>query len=74
MAYLHITVDTPNKSYTGIITMAANSTLDDAKESMKTLIGGINSVESLSIENEGAATIFSKTLLAESVITVKAME
>lgn len=73
MAFLSINVDTPNKSYQGHITLAANSSIEDAKEAMKALIGGINSIESLCVESDNSAIIFSKNVIAESVITVKVM-
>jgi hypothetical protein len=41
---------------------------------MREMIGGINNMKMLSIENEdGEATVFGESILKESVVTIKAV-
>lgn len=73
----HIQVEVINKlgTFQGFITLAANATMTDATDTLKTLIGGINSIQTLSIENtDGTATVFPEGVLRESVIRAKAVE
>jgi hypothetical protein len=73
----HIQVEVVNKlgTFQGFITLAANATMEDATSTLKQLINGINSIESMSIEStDGTATVFPQTVLRESVVRAKAVE
>lgn len=69
----HITVKVVNKlgAFEGKIKLAANATKEDADTMMRGLIGGINTINALSLEHDdGSATVFGESTLRESVITV----
>lgn len=75
MAHLQVTVTNSLGKFSGFISLAANSTIEDAQETTKALIGNINTIKTLSIEDtDGAATVFSEAVLRESVITVLAVD
>lgn len=70
----HISVKVVNRlgSFEGHIMLAANATEEDADAMMRGLIGGINTINALSLEHDdGSATVFGEATLRESVITVK---
>lgn len=73
MAHLQVKVVNTLGTFEGKITLAANATHTDATNVMKDLIGGINSLELLSIESDkGDATIFGQDVLRSSVVTIRA--
>jgi hypothetical protein len=74
MAHLEIKVTNSIGSFDGKITLAANSDAASTDKVMREMIGGVNTMKTLSIENdEGGATVFGEGILRESVITVKAV-
>jgi hypothetical protein len=74
MAHLQVKVTNSFGTFSGKITMAANAEPGNEKAVMREMIGGINTMKMLSIENEdGEATVFGEAVLKESVITVKAV-
>lgn len=73
MAHLQVKVTNRFGTFEGKITMAANAPEGDEARVLREVIGGINSMEMLSIENEGEATVFGKEVLRQSVISVKAV-
>lgn len=74
MAHLQIKVTNSYGSFVGKITLAANSDAASADKVMRELIGGVNTMKTLSIEtDEGEATVFGENILRESVIAVKAV-
>lgn len=75
MSRVQIKVTNSLGTFEGFIALAANSTLEDASDTMKALIGGINTIQFLSIEDgNGTATVFPENVLRESVISAKAVE
>ena len=75
MAKLEVKVLNTLGVFEGVVTLPADSTMEDAVSMMKNLIGGINEINSISIEDEkGSATVFSREILNISVVQVKAVE
>lgn len=75
MAHLKVKIINSLGSFEGKITLAAaNSTIEDADKMLRDIIGGINTMQLLSIESDnGEATIFSEQVLKESIIIAKVM-
>ena len=72
----HVSVRVVNKlgSFEGYIKLAANAPTEDVESMVRSLIGGINSINTLSLEHDdGSATVFGEAVLRESVITAKAV-
>jgi hypothetical protein len=74
MAHLEVKVTNSYGTFSGKITMAANAEPGNEKVVMREMIGGINNMKMLSIENEeGESTVFGESILKESVVTIKAV-
>jgi len=73
----HVKVKVVNKfgSFEGKITLAANGTRADADKVVLNLINGINTIKTLSLEDDdGSATVFGESVLRESIINVIAVD
>lgn len=74
MPHINVKVVNTFGTFQGKITLAANSTNQDAQNIVKELIGGINTMQMLSIETEdGDATVFGEQIIKQSVISAKAV-
>lgn len=75
MAHVMVKVTNRFGSFEGKITSAANGTKADADTVVLNLISRINTIKTLSLENDdGSATVFGESVLRESIINVLAVE
>lgn len=75
MAHVSVKVVHSLGTFEGKITLAANATKADAESVMRNIIGGINTIKTLSLESDdGSATVFGESVLRESVITVASFD
>lgn len=75
MAQILVTVVNRMGSFSGSIMLEANSSKEDAVKTVREIIGSINTLNSLAIEDiDGGATVFGSQILRESVITLRSSE
>lgn len=72
MPKLQVKVINKFGTFDGAVVLEDNTTPEKANETMLSLIGGVNTINSLSLETaDGSATVFPETVLRESVFNIK---
>lgn len=75
MASIYVTVTNAICETSGFIKLAENSTKEDAWNMLKSMVGGVNSLETLSLETtEGVVHVFPQGILKESIISASVIE
>ena len=74
MAHLMVKVTNAFGTFEGKVSLAANTDVVQATDTMRALINGVNELKMLSIENDGFATVFGEEVLKNSVITIRVQD
>jgi hypothetical protein len=74
MAHLMVKVTNTFGIFEGKVSLAANTDVVQATDTMRALINSVNELKMLSIENDGSATVFGEEVLKNSVITIRVQD